>query len=73
MRDLNDWLLSIRENSKQVGQIAFRQTEKKREEWRGRSETDPILSNASFNSPLQRVFDEQDECINFPVRANECS
>jgi len=61
MRDLKGWLLSIRENSKLVGEMAFRHIEKKREEWASLSEMDPILSNAGFNSALQRVFDEQDE------------
>src|SRR5579871_4724066 len=63
MRDLNDWLLSIREKSRQIGEIAFRRTEKKRDEWRSISENDPILSSAGFNSALQRVYDEQDECL----------
>lgn len=62
MGDLKSWLLGIRERSKEIGEIAFRHTEQKREEWRRISENDPILSGASFNSALERVYDEQDDC-----------
>jgi exocyst complex component 6 len=62
MGDLKSWLLGIREKSRLIGEIAFEQTEKKRQAWRTIAEKDPILSNASFNSALERIFDEQDEC-----------
>ena len=62
MADLKGWLLGIREKSRDIGEIAFRQTERKRDEWRRISEKDPVLSNAPFNSALERVFNEQDEC-----------
>jgi hypothetical protein len=62
MADLTGWLVGIREKSTDIGEIAFRQTERKRDEWRRISENDPVLSNASFNSALERVFDEQDDC-----------
>jgi hypothetical protein len=61
MADLTGWLVGIREKSTDIGEIAFRQTERKRDEWRRISENDPVLSNASFNSALERVFDEQDD------------
>ena len=62
MADLKGWLLGIRERSRQIGELAFRRTEIKREDWRRVSENDPILANAAFNSALERVYDEQDEC-----------
>jgi exocyst complex component 6 len=66
MADLKGWLLGIREKSRKIGEIAFRQTEGKREEWRRIAENDPILSSAVFNSALERVYDEQDDCT-FPL------
>jgi exocyst complex component 6 len=63
MRDLKGWLLSIREKSRQLGEIAFQTTTMKRDEWRTLSESDPILSSAGFNSPIQLVYDEQNECM----------
>jgi exocyst complex component 6 len=65
MADLKGWLLGIREKSRDIGEIAFRQTEGKRQEWQRISETDPILSSAAFNSALERVYDEQDDCTKF--------
>ena len=62
MGDLKSWLLSVREKSRLIGEVAFQQTENKRQEWRRISENDAILSSASFNSALQRVYDEQDDC-----------
>ena len=62
MADLTGWLLGIREKSRDIGEIAFRQTETKRDEWRRVSEKDPVLASATFNSALERVFDEQDDC-----------
>jgi exocyst complex component 6 len=62
MADLKGWLLGIREKSRAVGEIAFRRTAEKREEWRHVSGNDPILSSAVFNSALERVYDEQDDC-----------
>jgi exocyst complex component 6 len=62
MGDLKGWLLGIREKSREIGEIAFHQTEVKREEWRKISETDAILSSATFNSALERVYNEQDDC-----------
>jgi hypothetical protein len=62
MGDLKGWLLGIREKSREIGEIAFHQTEIKREEWRKISETDAILSSATFNSALERVYNEQDDC-----------
>jgi hypothetical protein len=67
MADLTGWLVGIREKSTDIGEIAFRQTERKRDEWRRISENDPVLSNASFNSALERVFDEQDDCTSTSV------
>ena len=66
MADLKGWLLGIREKSRKIGEIAFRHTEAKREEWRQIAENDPILSSAVFNSALERVYDEQDDCT-FPL------
>jgi hypothetical protein len=63
MGDLTGWLLGIREKSRQIGEIAFQQTQFKREAWRQISEKDPILSSAAFNSALERIQDEQDDCI----------
>jgi len=63
MADLTGWLLGIREKSPKIGEIAFRRTEEKREEWRHIAENDPILSSAVFNSALETVFDEQDDCM----------
>lgn len=63
MADLTGWLLGIREKSRDIGETAFRQTERKRDDWRRVSEKDPVLSNAAFNSALERVFDEQDDCM----------
>jgi len=65
MADLKGWLLGIREKSRDIGEIAFRQTEGKRQEWQRISEADPILSSAAFNSALERVYDEQDDCTKF--------
>ena len=65
MGDLKGWLLGVREKSRQIGALAFRRTEIKREEWRRLSEDDPILSSAPFNSALERVYDEQDDCTSF--------
>ena len=62
MADLKSWLLGIREKSREIGEVAFHQTELKREDWRQISEQDPILAGAVFNSALERVYDEQDEC-----------
>ena len=62
MGDLKSWLLGIREKSRRIGELAFRRTEVKREEWKKISEKDHILSTAAFNSSLERVFDEQDDC-----------
>jgi exocyst complex component 6 len=62
MGDLKGWLLGIREKSRKIGEIAFHQTEVKREGWRKVSETDAILSSATFNSALERVYNEQDDC-----------
>src|SRR5271155_852574 len=67
MADLTGWLVGIREKSTDIGEIAFRQTERKRDEWRRISENDSVLSNASFNSALERVFDEQDDCTSTSV------
>ena len=66
MADLKGWLLGIREKSREIGEIAFRQAEKKREEWQRISENDLILANALFNSALERVYDEQDNCMSDP-------
>lgn len=66
MADLKGWLLGIREKSREIGEVAFRQTEGKREDWRRISENDPILSSAAFNSALERVYDEQDDCMSLP-------
>jgi hypothetical protein len=63
MGDLKSWLLDIREQSRLIGEVAFNQTEAKRQTWRRVSENDPILSSASFNSALERIYDEQDECF----------
>ena len=63
MADLKSWLLGIRERSREIGEVAFHHTELKREDWRQISEQDPILAGAVFNSALERVYDEQDECI----------
>jgi len=60
--DLQTWLLKIREKSKQIGELAFRHTSKKREEWRQIAEQDNILSSATFNSALERIYCEQDNC-----------
>jgi hypothetical protein len=62
MGDLKGWLLDIREKSKQIGEIAFQRTEGKRDAWRQLAENDPILASASFNSALERIQDEQDDC-----------
>ena len=62
MGDLKGWLLDIREKSKQIGEIAFQRTERKRDGWRQLAENDPILASASFNSALERIQDEQDDC-----------
>jgi exocyst complex component 6 len=62
MADLKGWLWDIREKSQQIGEIAFRHTEKKREEWQRISEKDSILVTAAFNSALEQVYDEQDDC-----------
>lgn len=67
--DLQTWLLKIREKSKQIGELAFRHTEKKREEWRQISEQDTILSSATFNSALERIYCEQDNCA-YPLKAS---
>jgi Exocyst complex component EXOC6/Sec15, N-terminal len=63
MQDLKGWLLAIREQTQGVGEMAFMQTEKSRATWRKIAENHRILSTASYNSPLQRVFDEQDACF----------
>jgi hypothetical protein len=65
MADLKSWLLGVREKSREIGEAAFRQTELKREDWRGISEQDAILASAVFNSALERVYDEQDECTTY--------
>jgi hypothetical protein len=62
MGDLKSWLLGIREKSRLIGEVAFHHTEMKRQEWRRISENDPILSSAAFNSALERIYDEQDDC-----------
>jgi exocyst complex component 6 len=67
MGDLKGWLLDIREKSKQIGEIAFQQTEWKRDAWRQLSENDPILASAAFNSALERIQDEQDDCTFNPL------
>lgn len=73
MADLKGWLLGIRQKSREIGEIAFRRTEEKREEWRHISEKDPILAAAPFNSAMERVFDEQDDCdiFSFGHSAND--
>jgi exocyst complex component 6 len=63
MGDMRTWLLDVREKSRVIGEVAFHHTDRKRTEWRRLIQTNPIFSGASFNSVLERIHNEQDECI----------
>jgi exocyst complex component 6 len=62
LADLKEWLLKIRQSSQLIGDVAIQHAEKKRDEWQQVSQNNAILSTASFNSALERVYNEQDDC-----------
>ena len=70
MADLKEWLLNIRQSSQRIGDVAFRHTEQKRDEWQQLSQNHPIVSTAAFNSALEQVYNEQDDCVLPLLHAN---
>ncbi|RKU42842.1 hypothetical protein DL546_001788 [Coniochaeta pulveracea] len=61
MKDLNAWLLTIRETSQLLGEVAFFHTEQRRERQRKRVEADDYLRRFKLNSAIELVFDESTE------------
>ncbi|KAF3193540.1 hypothetical protein TWF225_010277 [Orbilia oligospora] len=68
MTDLNHWLYQIRETSKLLGQVAFDQTELRRERQKERAEKSQYFELFKLNSAVELVLDEREE---FDVLNNE--
>ncbi|EWC45077.1 hypothetical protein DRE_06216 [Drechslerella stenobrocha 248] len=68
MGDLNNWLYQVRESSKLLGQVAFDQTELRRERQKERAERSQYFELFKLNSAVELVLDEREE---FDVLNNE--
>jgi len=68
MTDLNSWLYRIRESSQLLGQVAFDQTELRRQRQKERVNKTPYLRLFKLNSAIELVLDEREE---FDVLDNE--
>ncbi|EMR08718.1 hypothetical protein PNEG_02896 [Pneumocystis murina B123] len=68
MRNLKEWLLTLRISSTKVGQLAFQKTLERQKIWNRRIKMDPRLQSCEFNSPVEWVLSEWDD---FDVTSNE--
>lgn len=61
MTDLNTWLFRVRETSQFLGELAFYDTDQRRERQKKRVESNEYLANFKLNSAIELVFDENSE------------
>lgn len=68
MRNLKEWLLTLRISSTKVGQLAFQKTIERQKMWNQCIKMDPRLQSCEFNSPVEWVLSEWDD---YDVTSNE--
>ncbi|KAK2072191.1 hypothetical protein P8C59_006562 [Phyllachora maydis] len=59
--NLNTWLFRVRETSQFLGELAFYDTDQRRERQKKRVESNEYLANFKLNSAIELVFDENSE------------
>ncbi|KTW27352.1 hypothetical protein T552_02332 [Pneumocystis carinii B80] len=68
MRDLKEWLLTLRISSTKVGQLAFQKTLERQKMWNQHIKMNPRLQSCEFNSPVEWVLSEWED---FDVTSND--
>lgn len=63
-KELNRWMLDVREKSGAVGRLALETMETRQQRWRHRTQKDPMLRLSHINSPIEQIVNERHE-VNF--------